>query len=137
MKKIVLLFAAIILFSSVAPVLAQQPFCNGKECTYTPLEQLPGQQSTGITSVKDFGNYVSSAFRIFIILGGMFAVATFVFGGVAYMTSETLGGKDWARQRMQRAVYGILLLLGSYLLLTTINPDFKFSTFDPRSLSNQ
>lgn len=111
-------------------------FCQGGQCTYIPLEQLPGMDRVeGIRDPAHFGAYLTAAFRIFIILGGMFAVATFVFGGVTYMTTLESGRKDWARKQMQRAVYGILLLLGSYLLLYTINPELTIFRFNPGAIT--
>lgn len=110
---------------------AAQPFCNGVRCTYTPLERLPGQTNDTISTPQQFGDYVGSAFRLFIVLGGMLAVATFVFGGITYMVSDVLDKKDFARRQMQRSVYGILLLLGSYLLLVSINPEIGLFKFNP------
>lgn len=110
-------------------------FCTGATCKYTPLERLPGQQSGPIETPQQFGDYVGSLFRIFIVLGGMFAVSTFVFGGILYMTADVLQKKDFARKQMQRSVYGLLLLLGSFLLLTTINPNFARFNFNPAAIT--
>ncbi len=63
------------------------------------------------------------AFKVMITLGALLAVGTLVYSGIAYMLSssplETMGE---AKKRMQSALWGLLILLGAWLLLNTINP---------------
>ncbi|MCC7500861.1 hypothetical protein IT396_03655 [Candidatus Nomurabacteria bacterium] len=125
MKRLILTIALLFVFlplslqAQTTPT-TQTEFCTGTRCSYIPLEPLPGQQigSQGV----DFGSYLNYAFTLFIVIGGMFAVATFVWGGIMYMVSDVAKSKDLGRKQMQRAVYGLVVLLGSYVLLYTINP---------------
>ena len=59
------------------------------------------------------------------------AVGTLVWGGIIYMTSEVMDKRDLARKRIQAAVWGLVLLLGAYIILNTINPRglLRTSTF--------
>lgn len=132
MKK---LFLIPLLFLLVAPLFAAAqtapaPFCAGGAgtCTYIPLEPLPGQQKGPL----NFATYVGNAFKVFIVLGSMIAVGVLVFGGISYMVSEVVPHKDWARQKIQQAVWALLLLLSSYLILSTINPDLTIFRFDSK-----
>ncbi|MCX6819919.1 MAG: hypothetical protein NT019_01360 [Candidatus Adlerbacteria bacterium] len=87
--------------------------------TYVPLEPLPGQNTNGQTN---FCQLINLIFKLLIYLGGMVAVLFLVLGGITYMISEVVNKKDFARRRIQAAVWGLLLLLSSYIILNTINP---------------
>lgn len=129
-----LVFAQTQPFAPINPQTLGNPaaFCQSGTCTYVPLEPLPGY--TQNQNVANFGTYIATAFKLFVVLGGMIAVATFVFGGITYMTADVLNKKDFGRKQMQRSVYAILLLLGVYLILVTINPNLATLKFDPAPL---
>ncbi len=149
MKKLFLTFWILTTLAAAVPVYAltsfnlegiQQSvtgsFCNGGTCTYTPLEPLPGQPAS-LTTGQQFGVYLGTAFKLFIVLGGMLAVGTFVFGGISYMVSDIVDKKDWARRKMQAAIWALLLLLASYLILNTINPSLTNFNCNLNPLSTQ
>lgn len=46
-----------------------------------------------------------------------------IWAGVQYATTEAISGKSEAKKHWQGAIFGLLLLLGSYLILKTINVD--------------
>jgi hypothetical protein len=100
--------------------------------TYTPLEPLPGE-NTVITGNGSAGlaSYVSAAFKVLFVLGGLSAVVLIILGGMSYMASEiSPSAKARAKERIQAAILGLLLLVGSWLILHTINPQLvDFKTF--------
>lgn len=104
---------------------ANAPFCGGAStngaCNYVPLEPLP--VGNGAQNGRDFGAYVSGIFRIFITIGGLFAVVMLTVAGIGYMLSESALEIDKAKSRAKAALWGLMLLLGSWLILNTINPN--------------
>ena len=93
---------------------------------YTMLEPLPF-----LTGEVKFANYLNAVFQILMIGGSILAVVMIVVGGVQYMTSDVLGTKEAGRERIKNAVFGLILLLCTYIILRTINPDlltFKILT---------
>jgi len=46
-----------------------------------------------------------------------------VLGGIEYMTSELVSSKENGKQRITNAIFGLVIALGAYALLNTINPD--------------
>jgi hypothetical protein len=94
---------------------------NGK-LTYTPLEPLPGGDSSGST-YNSLSKYFSLMFNIFLSLGAMIAVVSLVFGGITYMISEVVDKKAAARRRITASFIGLGLLLTCWLILNTINPN--------------
>lgn len=69
------------------------------------------------------GKYLNLMIKIIIGLSAVMAVMMFVIGGIEYMTSELVHSKESAKHRMTGAVLGLIIALGAYALLNTINPD--------------
>jgi hypothetical protein len=70
-----------------------------------------------------------------IVLGGMMALIKITYGGIRYMMSEVPGVKKASIASMTAALWGIVLLAASVLILQTINPQLtKFSLSDMTSL---
>ncbi|MFA5932106.1 MAG: hypothetical protein WC793_01885 [Candidatus Paceibacterota bacterium] len=69
------------------------------------------------------GDYLNMIIRIFIGVCAVFAVIMIVIGGIEYMTSELISNKEHGKERIRNAIFGLLLALGAYTLLYTINPD--------------
>lgn len=89
------------------------------DTTYKLLEPLP---IVG-TNVSNFGVYLSQMFKLAISIAAVLAVLQLSIGGFKYMSEETFTGKSDAKERITNALYGLVLILASYLLLNTINPD--------------
>ena len=101
---------------------------------YTPLEPLPFvyNANSSVNQVKDFPAIINGFFKLVLAFGAVFAVVTLVFYGISYMTSEVAGKKAEAKNRVQAALFGLILLLGAYIILNTINPQLlKINLFLP------
>jgi hypothetical protein len=126
---VLLCFAPQIAFAQTQITVNAQPTggCKGGTCTYVPLEPLPGVNQTGI----NFSAFVSGIFRLFITLGGLFAVLMLVIAGITYMVASSPGQISSAKERATSALYGLLLLTACWLILYTINPNLlRFDLFD-------
>ncbi len=77
------------------------------------------------TEIKtnDIGKYFNILFNIAIGLAGALAVVMIVVGGIQWMGSESIFGKTEGKERVMSAILGLLIAVGSYTLLNTINPD--------------
>jgi hypothetical protein len=92
--------------------------------TYTLLSPLPGVGTNGKVDVASgFGSYLNSIIRLVIGLIGVLAVVMLVVGGIQYMVSSGGGEKGGAKERMQNALFGLVLALSAYTILNTINPN--------------
>lgn len=89
---------------------------SDKFITLVPQLPLLGNQ----TSVPELLN---ALFGITVAVAAILAVIMFVVGGFQYMASEALNSKSDARNRMQQAILGLLIVLTAVLVLNTINPD--------------
>ncbi|OGD66945.1 hypothetical protein A2442_00045 [Candidatus Campbellbacteria bacterium RIFOXYC2_FULL_35_25] len=94
--------------------------------TYTLLEpSIPGLNA----NVNDLGDYLSVIYNVSIGSAMVLAVLMISIGGFKYITEESFTGKAGAKDTIKNALIGLLLILSSYLLLQTINPDLVGSSF--------
>ena len=106
----VIIFAAVMIFNIAS---AQRE--------YQPLEPLPGMTSGQKVNISQYFGYL---FTFGITLGAALAVIMIVIGGVQYMISGGSTGKiENAKDRIWGAIWGLLLVLCSYMILEIINPD--------------
>lgn len=97
---------------------------------YTPLEPLPCIPANGITPTDcmvagnkiDFATYFQYIFNLAIAMAAALAVFMIVWGGFTYMTTDSWSGKSAGLEKAKHAVYGLVLILASYLILRTIDP---------------
>ena len=70
------------------------------------------------------GHWIQYIFVFALSIVGLAVIAAFVWAGIEYMTAGDNSSKvSSARSRMWSAVQGLIILLGSYIILNTINPD--------------
>ena len=69
------------------------------------------------------GDYLNLIFNIAIALCGALAVIMIIIGGIEYMGEESVFSKGKAKTRITSALLGLVIALGSYAILNTINPD--------------
>ena len=92
----------------------------GDVCKLTNVTFKEGETS----SVPWIGQCVSGIFSYMLIIGTMLAVLFIVIGGIIYIASagnsQKAGtGKDF----ITKSIFGLIILLCSYLLLNTVNPE--------------
>lgn len=85
----------------------------------TQLEIKIGQT----TEAKDLGDYIKTIYVYLLGIGGIVAAVLLIKGGFEWMTLGGGESKKNAQATIAGALTGLLLLLGSYVLLYTINPD--------------
>ena len=105
-----------------APISPSTPTTN-----YQLLAPLPGTDSSNpmkdVNTEKGFGSYLNLMIKIFIGLCAVLSVVMIVIGGLEYMTSELISSKEAGKERIRNALLGLIIALGAYALLFTINPD--------------
>lgn len=97
-------------------------FTSAQENTdYILLAELPNLKS--VPQAKALEVYIPYIFNLAIGLSAVAAVVMIVFGGLQYMTTDALQGKQQGRERIMNAVKGLVLVITAYLILFTINPN--------------
>lgn len=94
---------------------------------YVSLSPLPGTESV---DASDPSSYFSTLFTIFISVISILAVIKLMLCGFQYMTSEAVSSKENAKKCIWAVIFGIFLILLSFLILKTINPELVKLQFD-------
>lgn len=98
---------------------------TGPYVLLAPLPDTEGGQLTTFDTVGEnkIGAYLNLMIKLFIGICAVLAVIMIVIGGIEYMTSELISNKEEGKKRITQAILGLLLALGAYLILWTINPE--------------
>lgn len=110
------MFITLALFGAVAHG------ADGDQKGYVPLATLPGLTTEGNKEVE-LADYLIILYKIGIWTAVILAIASIIWGGVQYITSVGGEGKSSGKEMIQSAIFGLLLALGSYIILNTINKD--------------
>jgi hypothetical protein len=129
-KIIILLCFSLILTGLLTPVSFN--YAADPNTIYTPLAPLPGTPTGGfdIAKTSSLGTYINIIINLVIGISAVLAVVMTVIGGIEYMTSELPGGKEGGKDRIKDALLGLLIALGAYALLNTINSDLLNSNIN-------
>ncbi|HEU0085539.1 MAG TPA: pilin [Candidatus Paceibacterota bacterium] len=110
------------------PITKQCKDKPNTDTTYTPLAPLPGLPG-GVSFETDktknpcaFGQYMAIIFRLVIGISAVLAMVMIVYGGIEYMTSGSVSEKQGGKETITNAILGIVIALGAWLLLNTLNP---------------
>jgi hypothetical protein len=87
----------------------------GVGSVYNPIS-TPGQPT-------NLSSYLNPMITVFIGICAVLAVVMILFGGIEYMTSELISSKEAGKERIRNALLGLVLALGAWTILYTINPN--------------
>ena len=80
------------------------------------------KQSDGTLSCDGISHYIGTLYKWLVIAGSILAVLYIMVGGLQYLTAGGSGRGQQGQKMMTDALTGLALLLGSYVILYTINP---------------
>lgn len=114
-KKLKLFFLGVILLELFVSGLA---LAQDLEIQYPTIPGAPSLEGGDLLP-----EYIKYLYNFSIIIAGLVAFFSFVYGGLRYILSvgQPLAMAD-AREQITAGIVGLIIILGSYLLLTTINP---------------
>ena len=120
MKKF---FFISILFISTLSFVPEPTFAadTTKPAEYTMLAPIPGLVEPG-TSQTNLAVFLPAVVKLMIGLATAFALLMIFYGGIQYLTTAASSGKSAGRDTITNAIVGLLLTIGAYTLLYTINP---------------
>jgi hypothetical protein len=111
-------FLFIILFLIPVAMQAQTSYT-----TLTPIKTSSQEYVKTTESTNDLSAYLDNMFKLGIALCTGLAVLMIIIGGIQYVSSDAWSKKTDGKDRIVAALFGLLIALGSYALLKTINPD--------------
>jgi len=106
--------------SGVITVIAANLFPFAAAHAVTISMNLPGTTPNATSSP---GAFVANFYQFALIIGGILAFGVIVYGGVRYMASAgNPSGQSDAKEWVEAALLGLLLLVGAYFVLNVVNP---------------
>lgn len=91
-------------------------FTPGYDQYLAPLPGfLPGQTAT-------LGGFLKSFFQLLIVVAGILALLMIVIGAVTYASADAITGKSQGKEMILNAILGLIMALGAWIILNTINP---------------
>jgi hypothetical protein len=92
--------------------------------SYTPLQPLPLGTGGALLQTYTISTYLAGAMKLLIALGVGFSVVVAIIGGTQYVAAgASPSAKSGAKERIINAFVGLALILTSYLILNSLNPD--------------
>lgn len=92
--------------------------------TFTPNVEIPGFPTTTKVNGRTAGDYIRALYVYFVGVVGVFAVVMIMYAGFIWITAAGNAGKiTQAKEQMNGAVIGLILMLTSFLLLQLVNPE--------------
>ena len=119
---ILILIALVGIFSLSTNVHAQE-FVGPVDPSYHLLAPLPELESFNPTRDTALGSYLNIIIKLIIGLAAVMAVVMIVIGGLEYMTSDLISSKEAGKDRITQAILGLIIAIGAYAILYTINPE--------------
>jgi len=111
------------IFAFLAPIIASAAF---ELDTNFPSAPGTNETITGRTKLPEFIRYFVDWS---IIIAAILIVASLVYTGIMYLTSRGRpSAMQNARRGLEKGLLGLIILLGSYLVLQTVNPDLTIIT---------
>lgn len=121
-----------------AAKLNTSPLEPGGPVEFTPQVTVPGSQYAAGQSVKladstkALGEYIIAIFKYSIGIIGIISAIVLMFGGIRWLTAGGNGSAiDEAKTYIAGSLSGLILTLGSFLLLSTINLKLTELTVTP------
>lgn len=74
-------------------------------------------------SIPFLAQYVNAAYRYMVSIVLIATIVMVVYGGFRYLVGATLGDIQKGKKIIQDALVGMLIVLGAYMILNTINPE--------------
>jgi hypothetical protein len=129
-KLVFCFFLCFFLSFSLICFSAEEEAARELEIDYPEIQGIqPETVSTGLPE------YVSYVFNLGIVIAILILFGSLVYGGVLYLISVGQVAKLMAaKERISAAFLGIIIILSSYVILTTINPELVVFRFEPLRL---
>jgi len=121
MKKFKKIFLFSIFFIFI--ICISVGFCFAQTEREVEIEYPPIQDIKIETITVPLGEYVKYIFYFAIAISGLLAFGALIYGGVRYLTSAgNPAAMADAKDQVFAGILGLVILLSSYLILNTVNP---------------
>ena len=112
-----------VVFAGLPIVAGADTTCQQNANGFVPLICVTQSSKLGnIYGASDLTQYVNGLFKFAIAVGAAAAVLRLAYAGYLYMGTDMWSKKGQAREIISNVTFGLLLLLGVWVILNQINP---------------
>jgi len=125
-------------FATFAAFFLLGSFCSAQSNLENDYPMMPGlsAQDIPVSTQTAMPTLIRYSFHFIIFASGLIIFLAFIKGGLSYIRSSGNAAKTkLAKEEMFSAVLGILIILCSWLLLNTINPQLLFYNMKLQTLN--
>ena len=116
------------IFYGLSVALVSLPFALATHAATISMN-IPGNTPN---STSTPGAFVANFYQFALMVAGILAFGVIVYGGVKYMTSAgNPSGQGDAKEWIEAALLGLLLLVGAYFILNVVNPQLTNLVLPP------
>lgn len=114
MKKLIPVFGVLIFFGLVHTALAQG---------FVPLAPITGlTDSATVNATNNLAVFFNNLYKFLIGIAAAIAVIEIIIGGLEISTKDSVSKQSDGRDRIQKAIYGLVLVLSPVIVFSIINP---------------
>lgn len=125
-----------ILAGLLITLMAGVLIAHAAEINYAPLAPLPIGDAGAMPPAYTLSSYLSGMIKLLIALGAATAILFAIIGGTQYVAAGIApSAKTDAKNRIMNAFIGLTIMLTSYLLLNSINPDLVNFNLELKSVA--
>ncbi len=122
LKMILVAALTLVLGGLAAPAALAQTQNSIVDLTF-PCPAGFGVTCNQLSTATTTGAFINSFYQIALAVAGLLALLMIVYGGIRYTVSAgNAGAQGDAKDIITSALWGVALLLASYVILNTINP---------------
>jgi type IV secretory pathway VirB2 component (pilin) len=109
-----------VMFLTLIFLLAHVPhvFAEG----FVPLAGIPGLTQGATADTAGLANFFNNLYKYLIGLAATLAVIEIIWGGLEISTKDSVSKQSDGRERIQQALFGLVLVLSPVLVFSIINP---------------
>ena len=100
-----------------------------KAATIFPIKL--GTPIGGVSQVNGLPDYINVAYRYLVTVVLVVAIVMTVWGGFRYLLGASIGSVQQGKETIKDALIGMLIVLGAYTILSTINPRTTLLSLEP------
>ncbi|MEK7473534.1 MAG: hypothetical protein AAB668_02295 [Patescibacteria group bacterium] len=114
-----------------AQVEQQIAACEERQAKAALLPMKLAVPIGGIDQVAGLADYINVAYRYLVTVVLVVAIVMVVYGGFRYLVGASIGDIQAGKKIIVDAIVGMLIVLGAYTILSTVNPNTVLLTFAP------
>jgi len=138
MKFFFILLILVVILSIPLGVVAAEDAEKPINLNIKNYPQFPGTANIDTVEGQNPTNIIIWLYIFGISLSGLAAFLMLVWAGIEWMTSSGVPARiDTAKDRIRKALYGVLLILSSFIILGVINPDLLSLKWPELDLTRQ